>query len=548
MRIKLAILVALIPTMTWAKVGIDWFVIEGDQSVLEFLILEKEKNKRDFKKAQRKGEEFEYLIDLSKRFENAVKSQGFLDAKVGLIQHKPPSFLIKTKKRYRIQEIIWKDKNGLVEPIIRFEPGAFATSDRIFGERMRLADWISDRFCFYEVLVSYRAQPIKNEELKLSYLLEQSGHYFIGKVRFSGTKVDSKLLSKIVDLNTGDCLRKRELDRAVLELISTDLFSIVKYQLSANSNGTQDIDFLVTEKEHRTLGVGLGYNSDIGPGVSFDWIHRNLRERGENVELKSQISNDHRRASVSYGVPSLLNQERSLSLLSEFEQTQLLDTILTVKDVRFLMLEPSGTHSELHYGIKFSESYTFDEQYNLLISTPVGWQTHAVIDASSHLRWKVLMEPYFIPSSDARFYKAEGSIQLGLPFSGINLSARSALGKLLGVEDEVPLSERYFLGGATTVRGFHYNSLGEDIGGGLSFVTASIESHLLLGGPWTGLSFVDAGNVFADTLSLSQLELGLGFGIQYETGWVPIRLDLAWPAKGLNSIESMKIYLSIGQP
>jgi len=241
----------------------------------------------------------------------------------------------------------------------------FAISDIILKEKQRLQDWISDRFCFYNVNVTYHARRQSDEEINIQYQLSRSDNHYIGRVNFHGTDVDSRLLRKIVQLGSGRCLREKGLDQAVLKLISTDLFSSASYQLKDNSDGTQDIEFYVTEKEHRTLGIGLGYSSDIGVGVSVDWLHRNLRDRGQRLELNNQLSRDYRKASVSYGMPSLGKRERSVKLLSEIERTQLLDAAVTVKDLRVRIKEPSGLHSSFHYGVKFSESYTSEELYTI---------------------------------------------------------------------------------------------------------------------------------------------------------------------------------------
>jgi outer membrane protein insertion porin family len=104
--------------------------------------------------------------------------------------------------------------------------------------------------------------------------------------------------------------------------------------------------------------------------------------------------------------------------------------------------------------------------------------------------------------------------------------------------DDMPVSERFFAGGDTTVRGFvldrlgtadTLNSLGFPTGGsGLVVVNGEVR------GPyWKGLSgvaFLDAGNVFrrASDLSLAELRPAAGIGLRYRSPIGPLRFDVGF--------------------
>ena len=109
---------------------------------------------------------------------------------------------------------------------------------------------------------------------------------------------------------------------------------------------------------------------------------------------------------------------------------------------------------------------------------------------------------------------------------------------LVDVVTDLPAAERFFAGGANTVRGFAEDRLGEPATldrnglptGGNALVVFNGEVRVPV---WRGLvaaAFVDAGNVF---LRVSDLDLGgiratTGFGVRYLSPIGPIRVDLGF--------------------
>ena len=101
---------------------------------------------------------------------------------------------------------------------------------------------------------------------------------------------------------------------------------------------------------------------------------------------------------------------------------------------------------------------------------------------------------------------------------------------------EIPITERFFNGGAHTVRAFSQDDLGPRDGqgepiGGRALQIASIELRQPLIGRLHGAVFYDLGSVRADhrdVLELSGLRGGPGVGLRYLLPVGPIRLDLGF--------------------
>jgi outer membrane protein assembly factor BamA len=114
-------------------------------------------------------------------------------------------------------------------------------------------------------------------------------------------------------------------------------------------------------------------------------------------------------------------------------------------------------------------------------------------------------------------------------------------GLLVTVAD-LPVSQRFFAGGSTTVRGFQLDRLGVpeiltpdglSLGGNGVVVLnaeARLNLHKLLSRELGVTFFGDAGNVFAKAadIDLRQLRKAVGFGLRYNSPIGPVRLDFGF--------------------
>jgi outer membrane protein insertion porin family/translocation and assembly module TamA len=126
----------------------------------------------------------------------------------------------------------------------------------------------------------------------------------------------------------------------------------------------------------------------------------------------------------------------------------------------------------------------------------------------------------------------------------------------------VPFSKRYFLGGATTLRGWGRFEVAPLSGGGLpiggtTFMNFSAELRVPVWSSIGGVIFFDAGNVWTDAwdFKLSDLRYDVGPGLRYNTPIGPLRVDLGYqlnPIPGLivsgkEQSRRLRFHFSFGQ-
>ena len=126
----------------------------------------------------------------------------------------------------------------------------------------------------------------------------------------------------------------------------------------------------------------------------------------------------------------------------------------------------------------------------------------------------------------------------------------------------MPFSRRFFLGGATSVRGWGRYELSplSDSGlpiGGNSMFEFSSEARAMIRGSFGAVAFFDAGNVWATSwdIHLNDLRHAVGTGLRYQTPVGPLRFDVGYqlnPIPGLlvngnPQTRRWRMHFSIGQ-
>ena len=139
-------------------------------------------------------------------------------------------------------------------------------------------------------------------------------------------------------------------------------------------------------------------------------------------------------------------------------------------------------------------------------------------------------------SVDDMFVRAFGSMVQYLPVGSRDvLILRGQLGSVVAeTTNAVPNKFLFRTGGALTVRGYDFESLGVEQGGaivgGRALVVASVEYVKWLerwGGNWGAAVFVDAGDA-AERFGDLNPALGYGVGARWRTPAGPLAIDLAW--------------------
>ncbi|HZL71841.1 MAG TPA: BamA/TamA family outer membrane protein, partial [Planctomycetota bacterium] len=143
----------------------------------------------------------------------------------------------------------------------------------------------------------------------------------------------------------------------------------------------------------------------------------------------------------------------------------------------------------------------------------------------------------------------------GLPWDLVlAVSMQGGMIRPLASTDEIPISMRFFAGGANSVRGFKYGTIGDSVNGeptgGELFLGMQAEIRFPIWGEFHGAAFTDRGGVWLDPndADIDDTRWSVGTGLRYYTPAGALSADLAWNIAREEGEEPFVFHFSIGFP
>lgn len=366
---------------------------------------------------------------------------------------------------------------------------------------------------------------------------------------------------------TGDTFQERRLHDLEKDLLDCGLFSSATVQAgeTLDPNGTVPIEVIVSERKHRTLRVGGTYVSDEqGLGGQLSWEHRNLGGRAQRLRSEVAISQTEWRQTNTYIQPDFLRHNwdllLDLEIRRQYPEAYWSETIRSAASLQYRFTRQSRVWAGIAQDATRVEQFGIHNRYRFL-EFPLGLdldQRNDPLDAVRGWRYLIQVTPYDDARSDLSFYKTytEGRIYRNiLPRIHTVFAARVGAGLISGATlGEIPADKRFYAGGAGSVRGYAYQSIGPDRGGtslgGLSLLETSLELRTKIS-PRVGTAlFLDGGLVMSDRFRRGKEEpmrWGAGIGLRYSLGFAPLRFDIAFPINGADDDRKVQFYVSLGQ-
>lgn len=380
----------------------------------------------------------------------------------------------------------------------------------------------------------------------------------------------------IAGLPAGTRFSPETLDRVEGRLQATGVFSAIALQEGeVGPDGTMDITATLVESEPRRFGFGAELSTDDGLGLSAYWLHRNLFGGAERLRIDGEISGI---GTGDVSEDAVSGTDASVGLRYSRPATFTPDTTAYAELRANYIDDPTYTlwtvGSEIGVEHQFNRRLTgslglglayydiedqFGERELTLLTLPVGitWDRREdPLDARRLFYVEATTTPFLSDQGsggarafvDARAYLGFGEDR------ATRFALRAQAGSVFGGEiTDIPPDFLFFSGGAGTVRGQEFQSLGATQNGvdagGRSFLGLSAEYRQDIGQTNFGLvAFADAGYIGADaTGGDGDWHAGAGLGLRYDTPFGPIRVDLATPVRGAGVGEDLFLYIGIGQ-
>ncbi|WP_265532731.1 autotransporter assembly complex protein TamA [Pseudomonas saponiphila] len=434
--------------------------------------------------------------------------------------------------------------------------GRYEDAKRVIQNQASRYGFFSGRFTRQQLSVDPQAGIA---DIELVY--DSGPRYTLGKVSFTGDSLfDEDLLRRMVPFKSGapyDSELIAELNQA---LQSSGYFEGVRVDAAPTAAEHQVIPVAVQleTRKPRTLGLGLGYSTDVGPRVKANWTRHWVNPQGHSYGWEAEVSAPRQNVGLWYDIPLDPPLTDKLRFAGGYQNEELAGTDTLSK---LLTVGPEW-HSKLPSGWQRVVSLKYQrEEYRLgddsgLSNLLMPGLTY------SYLRSDNRIDPHngYRIQFDTKLAKEGVGSDTNLLYGTVLLKGLTTAwdnhrflgrvqfgGSATNGYKSIPPSLRFFAGGDQSVRGYDYQTLspknaeGDRIGGRY-MVAGSVEYQYSIAEKWRIATFVDQGNSF-NKLELPNLKTGVGMGLRWVSPVGPIRVDLA---HALNDDGGIRLHFSMG--
>lgn len=395
---------------------------------------------------------------------------------------------------------------------------------------------------------------------RLGYNSGERYHY--GDIIFTDSQIREDYLRNILKISTGEPYDSQDLTTLTSDFTSSNWFSSVLIEPKLNEQEKKvDLDVQFQPRKRNEMEVGLGFATDVGPRLQFNWKKPWINSRGHSFESRTYISAPEQTAEFGYNIPVRSNPihyyyQISGSLEHE-DQNDTKSTAATLGLQRFWTRETGWSFSA---GVKARyDSFTqADRSHKTLLVYPTASLNRTRSDGNRFPLWgdtQKLTVNWGSKSlaSDVDFYSWKFSTAwIRTYFKNHRIVARGEVGYIHSNDfDRIPPALRYFAGGDMSVRGFGYKDISPrdpvngKLVGGSHLATGSLEYQYQVYPDWWAAVFYDTG-LASDKFSGKDLHSGAGVGVRWASPIGAIKLDLATPVRSPNNDKGVQIYIGLG--
>jgi outer membrane protein insertion porin family len=378
----------------------------------------------------------------------------------------------------------------------------------------------------------------------------------------------------------GDPLNTDAMLEGQTNMLRLGLFRSVSVRALEPENATvRDVGVRVSERAPGRFGWGAGYNTRDGLEGFLETSYDNLAGLGRRVSLRGQVALE----------PSSFVADQYLGVLG-FREPHLWDSVWlfrshlaaerSTRNVDQFSIEHVGTVTaldrrvapRLRGGFEFEvdQSRVFDVAPDAVLTRQDEGSTRTIAVSPLLIHdgrddpfaprsgvFESVRLRYALPEmSSVHFGKvtAEHSHHIPLHDDLILVYAlRGGWAIPFDGSDTVPIRERFFLGGRSTVRGFAENDIGPrgDNGnpaGGDVLINSNVEFRFPLLYGFGGAVFLDGGGVYLQkhSVSIADFRRSAGVGLRYMTPVGPLSLDYGVKLDRREDESFGRVHFSIG--
>lgn len=527
----------------------------------------------------------ELLKDDIERLKSFYRKEGYTDVKVdyetGHDAHKGWMFLIFTineGRKYVVGQVYAKDTTVFSAEEIKkslkvISPGKVFSPEAMHEDAATIQSLYFDKgYIFAQINEASYLNP-ENDKVDVTYSIEEGAVGYVDKIKIRGNvRTKDVVIRRELRIFPGERFDGGKLKRSKERLQNLGFFEEVSYDIEPSLTGEPGKrDLIVDIKESKTgeFSFGGGYSSvDKVIGFieiaqkNFDWKNfPYFTGGGQDLRLRAELGSISQNFELSFTEPWMWNYPVAFGF-DAYSRERDRET-----DVGYGYNE-KRSGGDLRVGRELAEYLRGDAMYRIEEVDISRVSDNATSDLKKEIGANVISafqlgltrdtrDNIFSPSQG---YVLAGNIEVaGGPLGGdkdftkftvtaskyfgliksstIEFRLRGGAAGAYGNSQEVPIYERFYAGGAYTIRGYHERKVGpidtvsKDPIGGEAMLIGNIEYLYPLMDILKAALFYDMGNVWSkvDDFGSSGYKTGVGLGVRLKTPIGPLRLDYGFP-------------------
>ena len=432
---------------------------------------------------------------------------------------------------------------------------------------------------FAEAQVTAEIQNIDESNIRIKFNILEGDQVVINRVVINNRgRAKEQYIKKYLTFQENSLLKRDDFSKSEQQLYATGAFKSAQIHselIARNGNrALHDVFVETAESTAYTLTYGFGYQSEDGARGLLQISNVNLLGRLQTGTLTLRASPREQLGQISYLFPKpfglpinpllvffyrnrkdnsftsrrftallqverQINEETDVFLRYTFEDVNVFDLrvnniILRRNETPVKLGRVSATFvNDSRDNIFNATKGTFTSADLSVASTALGSERKFIKLFASHQRYAR------VPTKTPAIFAA--NLQLGLA-------------RTFDERRRLPLTERFFAGGANTLRGFGFeragprNTLGRTVGGNALLILIS-ELRFPINNRLGGVLFYDTGNVFQRTsdIALNKFSNTIGTGLRIATPVGPLRFDMGFLINPGVPERRLQFHFSFGQ-
>jgi outer membrane protein insertion porin family len=445
---------------------------------------------------------------------------------------------------------------------LKTKTGNTFRSSFLHEDILTLTDMYQDRGYAFCEIAPLTLVDDDSRSVHLTYNMTKGQEVYFNRINILGnTRTRDKVVRRELKFGEGDRFSASNLKESKRKLKNTTFFKEIDMKIIKTEDPNKvNVDLTVEERPTGSINLGVGYSTDEKVMLTGAISQENFLGTGRKLILDASLSSVTQQYKFTFIEPYIFDKNLSAGI-SAFNYDRTMDTY----DYRKLGGSVSLTRPLTDY-VKISSQYrlekvdvkNIDDNASLYIKEQEGSNLTSALSFSlskntiddilnptkginTNITGEIAGGPL---SGDNNFYSFVGSYGQYFPMkfleSAFFVKGTAGMIRSFGGK-EVPIYEKFYVGGLNSIRGFRYGEAGPlDVNGDAVGST----NQLFFNFEWIfpifqpaglkGVVFFDAGHGFDSTKDFT-LKTTAGLGIRWFSPLGPIRLELGFnlnPKKG----------------